>query len=222
MSAVVIAGDTSGSVTLQAPAVAGTTTLTLPNSSGTLMATGGALGTPTSGNLANCTFPTLNQNTTGNAATATTATNLTGGSNGTVPYQTGSGATAMLAVGSSGQVLTSNGVAAPSWTTISTSPPTSYLAVGTYVIAFWVLAQHTAYQPPGTIVAGSSINYNNDGSFQIIALNTLVNNNPNWGYMYAYNSGWGTLPGTWRAMTGARNDYYDSTYGCLTLFVRTA
>jgi hypothetical protein len=41
-----------------------------------------ALGTPASGNLANCTFPTLNQNTTGssgsctgNAATATTATN---------------------------------------------------------------------------------------------------------------------------------------------------
>jgi hypothetical protein len=31
-----------------------------------------ALGTPSSGNLANCTFPTLNQNTTGNAATATT------------------------------------------------------------------------------------------------------------------------------------------------------
>jgi len=45
-----------------------------------------ALGTPSSGNLANCTFPTLNQNTTGssgsctgNAATATTATNLSGG-----------------------------------------------------------------------------------------------------------------------------------------------
>jgi hypothetical protein len=28
------------------------------------------LGTPTSGNLANCTFPTLNQNTTGSAASA--------------------------------------------------------------------------------------------------------------------------------------------------------
>jgi hypothetical protein len=38
-----------------------------------------ALGTPASGNLANCTFPTLNQNTTGNAATATTATNQSGG-----------------------------------------------------------------------------------------------------------------------------------------------
>ena len=37
-----------------------------------------ALGTPSSGNLANCTgFPTLNQNTTGNANTATTATTAT-------------------------------------------------------------------------------------------------------------------------------------------------
>jgi hypothetical protein len=39
------------------------------------------LGTPSSGNLANCTFPTLNQNTTGNAATATNVawTGITGG-----------------------------------------------------------------------------------------------------------------------------------------------
>jgi hypothetical protein len=40
------------------------------------------LGTPASGNLANCTFPTLNQNTTGNALTATTAT--TAGSAGAI------------------------------------------------------------------------------------------------------------------------------------------
>jgi hypothetical protein len=36
-----------------------------------------ALGTPASGNLANCTFPTLNQNTTGSAASATSAATLT-------------------------------------------------------------------------------------------------------------------------------------------------
>jgi hypothetical protein len=36
MSSIVIAGDTSGSVTLQAPAVAGTTTLTLPATTATL------------------------------------------------------------------------------------------------------------------------------------------------------------------------------------------
>jgi len=37
MSAIVVAGDTSGSVTLQAPAVAGTTVITLPATSGTML-----------------------------------------------------------------------------------------------------------------------------------------------------------------------------------------
>jgi hypothetical protein len=59
--------------------------------------------------------PTLNQNTSGNATTATTATNLAGGSAGTVPYQSAANTTAMLAAGSSGQVLQSNGASAPSW-----------------------------------------------------------------------------------------------------------
>lgn len=48
-------------------------TFTLPNQDATILYSGGALGTPTSGTLTNCTFPTLNQSTTGNAATATTA-----------------------------------------------------------------------------------------------------------------------------------------------------
>lgn len=39
MSSVVIAGDTSGSITLQAPSVAGTTTLTLPATTGTVVTT---------------------------------------------------------------------------------------------------------------------------------------------------------------------------------------
>ena len=57
------------------------------------------LGTPSSGNLANCTFPTLNQNTTGssgsctgNSATATTATNQSGG---TVAATTGTFTTSL-------------------------------------------------------------------------------------------------------------------------------
>jgi hypothetical protein len=40
MSAVVIAGNTSGTITLDAPNVAGTTTLTLPTTSGTVITTG--------------------------------------------------------------------------------------------------------------------------------------------------------------------------------------
>ena len=47
---------------------------------------------------------------------AGTATNLAGGLGGSVPYQTGAGATSMLANGTAGQVFQSNGTtAAPSW-----------------------------------------------------------------------------------------------------------
>lgn len=59
-----------------------------------------ALGTPSSGNLANCTFPTLNQNTTGSAAsatTATTATNIAAGAANQIPAQSGAGATTFIA-----------------------------------------------------------------------------------------------------------------------------
>ena len=41
---------------------------------GTYVTSGGALGTPSSGTLTNCTFPTLNQSTTGSAATFTSTT----------------------------------------------------------------------------------------------------------------------------------------------------
>ena len=51
----------------------------------------------------------------GNATTATTATNIAGGSLGTIPYQSAAGTTAQLAVGTSGYFLKSNGAAAPSW-----------------------------------------------------------------------------------------------------------
>ena len=54
------------------------------------------LGTPSSGDLTNCTFPTLNQNTTGNASTVTTNANLTGpitsvGNATSIASQTGTG-----------------------------------------------------------------------------------------------------------------------------------
>ena len=55
------------------------------------------------------------------ATTATTATNLAGGGAGQIPYQTASGTTAMLAAGTSGYVLQSNGTSAPSWAAISSS-----------------------------------------------------------------------------------------------------
>jgi hypothetical protein len=62
MSSINVAGNTSGSVTIQAPAVSGSTTLTLPVVNGTLLSTASGqvltapvLGTPASGSLENCT-----------------------------------------------------------------------------------------------------------------------------------------------------------------------
>jgi len=64
--------------------------------------------------------PTWSSTLSGNAATATSATNLTGGSAGTIAYQTAAGATSQLTAGTSGYLLKSNGAAAPSW--LSTLP----------------------------------------------------------------------------------------------------
>jgi hypothetical protein len=67
---------------------------------------------------------------TGNSSTATTATNVTGGAAGSIVYQTGSGATSTLGLGTTGYALLA-GASAPVWTktrhyaTLSTSA-TSY------------------------------------------------------------------------------------------------
>lgn len=55
--------------------------------------------------------PTLNQNTTGNAATATSLAN---GATGSLPYQSAASTTAMLTLGTSGYVLTA-GASAPQY-----------------------------------------------------------------------------------------------------------
>ncbi len=71
-------------------------------------------------------FPTLNQNTTGNATTATTATHLAGGLGGQIPYQSAAGTTAMLANGTAGYILQANGTTvAPSWVAAATGTVTS-------------------------------------------------------------------------------------------------
>ncbi len=61
--------------------------------------------------------PTWSSNISG---TVSIATNLAGGSAGTIPYQSAAGTTAQLAAGTSGYILKSNGAAAPSW--LSTVP----------------------------------------------------------------------------------------------------
>lgn len=61
-------GGTGNGFTKFSGATTSEKTYTLPDSNATILYSGGALGTPSGGTLTNCTFPTLNQNTTGSAA----------------------------------------------------------------------------------------------------------------------------------------------------------
>jgi len=71
----VVASTTEVANLHAATATAATTSAAVTN--------GGALNTPASGNLANCTFPTLNQNTTGTSAGLSTTLAIASGGTGT-------------------------------------------------------------------------------------------------------------------------------------------
>ena len=109
------AAVTSGSITTE---YVSSTKYQFVPSTGILTATGFA------GSGAGLTGTASSLSIGGNAATATsatsatTATNLAGGANGSVPYQTGSGATTFLAAGTNGYVMTlAAGV--PTWAAAS-------------------------------------------------------------------------------------------------------
>jgi hypothetical protein len=105
----IVTGDASGELALQA---AGVTKLTVA-------AGGVTLATPLPVGSGGTGATSLSGITVGTATSATTATNLAGGSNGTIPYQSAAGTTQMLAVGTAGQVLQTNGAGAPTWVTPS-------------------------------------------------------------------------------------------------------
>ena len=123
----------TGATTLTAgtlPVLAGGTGATTSTGSGAVvLATSPALvtpllGTPTSGDFSTGTFtwPTFNQSTSGNAATATA---IAGGGAYQVVYQTSAGVTAFVTNGTTGQILTANTGAAPTFQT-STAASKSY------------------------------------------------------------------------------------------------
>jgi hypothetical protein len=120
----------SNSPTLVTPVI-GAATGTSLSVSGQLTST---IATGTAPLVVTSTTPVANLSIGGNAATATTATsatsattatNLAGGLGGSIPYQTAAGTTAMLANGTVGQVLKSNGTTlAPSWGSAGTGDMT--------------------------------------------------------------------------------------------------
>ena len=83
---------------------------------------------------------------------ATTATNLAGGSAGTIPYQSAAGTTVQLAAGTSGFYLKSNGAAAPSWAAVTTGTVTSI-----------TVAAGTGLSGGGTVTSSGTITLTNAG-----------------------------------------------------------
>jgi len=130
-------------------------------SAGAVVLFNGALGTPTSGTLTNCTFPTLNQNTTGSAATLTTgrtiaitgdltytsptfngSANVTAaGTLATVNSNVGSFTNASVTVNAKGLVTAvSNGTSSGTVTSVAMSVPTFLTVTGSPVTTSGTLA----------------------------------------------------------------------------------
>lgn len=100
-----------------------------------------------------------NAATATNATSATTATNLAGGANGSVPYQTGSGATTFLAAGTNGYVMTlASGV--PTWAAAASSGITISDDTTTNATRYLTFTSATSGSITSENVSSTKLNYN--------------------------------------------------------------
>jgi hypothetical protein len=138
------------------------------------------------------------------STTVTTATNLAGGSAGTIPYQSASGTTAMLAAGTATYVLTANGAAAPTW-----QPPTSvsgYLPLtggtmtGLLTTKELALTKTAPSISAGVLTLDCSLSNTFAVSLNAAITSFTVSNIPSSGSYYEFNLEF-TADGTARAVT---------------------
>ncbi|MGV1012653.1 MAG: beta strand repeat-containing protein, partial [Flavobacterium sp.] len=118
------------------------------------------------------TTPVANLNIGGNAATATTSTNIAGGAAGSLPYQTAAATTAMLAKGADGQILTLVS-GSPSWSnaagsTVVTSSTTYAITLAdAYVFYTGTAAGALTIPAAASTNAGKAIIIKNKTAFGI-------------------------------------------------------
>jgi hypothetical protein len=132
------------SLTTALPVASGGTGVTTSTGSGNVVLSTSptlvtpALGTPASGNLANCTFPTLNQNTTGSAGSVTNALTINNGGAGSASGTTYNGSAAVtISHNSIGAVPTSRtiGIVQGTGVTVTTSGSLDLTANRSWTIA---------------------------------------------------------------------------------------
>lgn len=114
--------------------------------------------------------PTLNQNTTGNAATATS---LAGGSAGAVVYQSATGTSAFLTAGTSSQVLV-GGAAAPSWTNTPTLTGTNFTGIPNGALSNSTISGVALGGTLATLTAGAALTWSSGTNYNGSAAATLA------------------------------------------------
>lgn len=164
---------------------------------GAFVVNGSALGTPASGNLANCTFPTLNQNTTGTAANVTGTVAVANGGTGLtsltsthIPYATATntlGTSANLTF-NGGRLDVASSTANPLFAVNATGTQDGSIQLlrsGSLIGALYInnsgeffIRQHTSnilgFQTNGTermrIASDGSVTWGNSGSGYLMSL----------------------------------------------------
>jgi len=127
-----LGGGTAGQVVYQS--AASTTSFTGPGTSGQFL---------TSNGTSAPTYTTL--------TTAPLATSISAGTVGQVPYQSAASTTAFTGPGTSGQILTSNGAAAPTYQTLTTVASANNITAGTVgQVVYQSSASTTSFTGPGT------------------------------------------------------------------------
>jgi hypothetical protein len=114
MSSIVVSGDTSGSITLAVPAVAGTNTITFPASTGTVITTASTSGIPNTINWTTVQTASVNpavaftgypMNTTSGALTVTLPASPTAGSMISILDYAGTAATNNITINPNGNKI---------------------------------------------------------------------------------------------------------------------